>query len=159
MATTKKNTPIKNIKKKSGVKRTATRKSSGVKAKAGTGYVLKKSTRSVKITPKHKEWYDHGPGQATIVDTRRHHKKPSWLKPWRWYKPLVNRKVTVTRTRKKTNDRMKEAMVKNRRTRARNELKSMRLMQVFGLPTNASREYKLILNSRSPYSARLNARA
>ena len=160
MATTKKIAPKKSGVKKSGVKRTTPtkKKSSNLKSlKAGTGYVLRKSTRHVTLEPKHKEWYTHGPGKATIVETRRVRKKPSWLKPWQWTKPLLNRKVTVTRRAKTTANHTKEAVAKYRRSTAQRNLANLRLKKWIGMPVNSTREYKLFYNGRAPYSARINA--
>jgi hypothetical protein len=94
------------------------KKSGGLKA--GTGYVLRTKTRRVTIKPHHKEWRTHGPGEAMVFETRRHHAKPSWFKPWQWGAPLVDRKTTHSRKKKEVKNVVAEALYNNRRLRARN---------------------------------------
>lgn len=134
--------------------KTSPKKTGGLKA--GTGYVLRTKTRRVAIKPHHKEWRTHGPGEASIVETRRHHAKPSWFKPWQWRGPLVNRKTTHSRKKKEVKNVVAEALYNDRRMRARNALKMMNMHRAMGRQVDAMAEWKMKQNIKSPYSARLN---
>jgi hypothetical protein len=124
--------------------------------RAATGYVLRTKVRRTAIKPHHKEWRTHGPGEASIVETYRRRAKPSWFKPWQWGFSLANRKTTHSRKKKEVKNIVAEALYNNRRKRARDELALMNMHRAMGREVNATREWKLKKNSKSPYSARLN---